>query len=374
MQAPRMLVFGTGVFLRGFLMDFASRAGFKMTLVSSTPAGDDRVDLLRTANGVVPVYIRGLDENGTVVDAKHTLAVVDTAFKASGDFADVLATAADQSITIVSSNVSESGFKLSDNPADDLLDVPTSFPARLERWMFARYTACPDAELNVLPCELIADNGIRLREMMVDVATRMQRDAGFVQWLENHVAFSDTLVDRICTPSNGEPLAAVVEPHTFWALRGPVGPSVERLAAAAGPAIVIAPSIENYQLRKVRLLNGLHTAMATIAPTKFNIATVRESLEHPELGPYLEGMLFEELLPSIVPPVSLEEATSYANLTLRRMRNPFIEHQLSAINQGAPAKWQTRLIPAIATFEERCGHPPARIVECLALFNASKAN
>ena len=44
MQAPRMLVFGTGVFLRGFLMDFASRAGFKMTLVSSTPAGDDRVD------------------------------------------------------------------------------------------------------------------------------------------------------------------------------------------------------------------------------------------------------------------------------------------------------------------------------------------
>jgi mannitol-1-phosphate/altronate dehydrogenase len=56
------------------------------------------------------------------------------------------------------------------------------------------------------------------------------------------------------------------------------------------------------------------------------------------------------------------------------MRNPFIEHQLSAINQGAPAKWQTRLIPAIALFEERTGHPPARIVECLALFNASKAN
>lgn len=374
MQPPRMLVFGTGVFLRGFLMDFASRAGFKMTLVSSTPAGDDRVDCLRAANGVVPLYIRGLDESGSVIDAKQTLSVVDTAFKASGDFSDVLETAADQSITIVSSNVSESGFKLSDDPLDDLSDVPASFPAKLERWLFARYNACPDAELNVLPCELIADNGVRLREMVIDIADRMQREHGFVDWLQSHVAFSDTLVDRICTPSASEPLAAVVEPHTFWALKGPVGPSVDHLAAAAKGGIVIASSIENYQLRKLRLLNGLHTAMATIAPAKYGIATVRESLEHPELGPYLEAMLFDELIPSIVPPVSADEASAYANLTLRRMKNPFIEHQLSSINVGAPAKWQTRLIPAITTIEARTGHPPARIVECLTLFNASQAN
>ena len=374
MQTPRMLVFGTGVFLRGFLMDFASRAGFKVTLVSSTPAGDDRVDLLRAANGVVPLYIRGLDANGSVIDAKHTLAVVDTAFKASGDFADVLETAADVSISIVSSNVSESGFKLSDNPADDLLDVPASFPARLERWMFARYNACPDAELNVLPCELIADNGVRLREMVLDVAARKHRDANFVAWLINHVAFSDTLVDRICTPSTTEALAAIVEPHTFLALKGPVGPSVDRLSAAAENGIVIAPSIENYQLRKVRLLNGLHTAMASIAPVKYGIHTVREALEHVELGAYLEAMLFEELIPTIVPPVLLEEATGYANLTLRRMRNPFIEHQLSAINQGASTKWQTRLLPAIELFEERKGFRPVRIDECLSLFRASQGS
>ena len=240
--------------------------------------------------------------------------------------------------------------------------------------MFARFNACPDAELNVLPCELIADNGVRLREMVVDVAARMQRDAAFVQWLLTHVAFSDTLVDRICTPSTSEPLAAIVEPHTFWALKGPVGPSVDRLAAAADKGIVIAPSIENYQLRKVRLLNGLHTAMASIAPVRYGIQTVREALEHVELGAYLEAMLFEELIPTIVPPVSLEEAMGYANLTLRRMRNPFIEHQLSAINQGAPAKWQTRLIPAIELFEERKGFRPVRIDECLSLFRTSQGS
>jgi tagaturonate reductase len=189
--------------------------------------------------------------------------------------------------------------------------------------------------------------------MVLDVAARMRRDAAFVQWLLTHVAFSDTLVDRICTPSTTESLAAIVEPHTFWVLKGPVGPSVDSLAAAADNGIVIAPSIENYQLRKVRLLNGLHTAMATIAPVKYGIHTVREALEHAELGAYLEAILFQELIPTIVPPVSLDEATSYANLTLRRMRNPFIEHQLSAINQGAPAKWQTRLIPAIELFEKR---------------------
>jgi tagaturonate reductase len=240
--------------------------------------------------------------------------------------------------------------------------------------MFARFSACPDAELNVLPCELIADNGVRLREMVLDVAARMHRDANFVAWLLNHVAFSDTLVDRICTPSTTEALAAIVEPHTFWALKGPVGPSVDRLAAAAANGIVIAPTIENYQLRKVRLLNGLHTAMASIAPVKFGIHTVRESLESTELGTYLEALLFDELIPTIVPPVSIDEATAYANLTLRRMRNPFIEHQLSAINQGAATKWQTRLLPAIAIFEERNGCRPARIDECLALFQASQGS
>jgi tagaturonate reductase len=85
-------------------------------------------------------------------------------------------------------------------------------------------------------------------------------------------------------------------------------------------------------------------------------------------------MLFEELIPTIVPPVSLEEATGYANLTLRRMRNPFIEHQLSAINQGAATKWQTRLIPAIELFEERKGFRPVRIDECLSLFRTSQGS
>jgi tagaturonate reductase len=208
----------------------------------------------------------------------------------------------------------------------------------------------------------------------LDIASRMHRDVSYVAWLINHVAFSDTLVDRICTPSTTEALAAIVEPHTCWALKGPVGQSVDRLAAAAGNGIVIAPTIENYQLRKVRLLNGLHTAMASIAPVKFGIHTVREALEHEELGIYLEALLFEELLPSIVPPVSLDEATGYANLTLRRMRNPFIEHQLSAINQGAPAKWATRLVPAIAAIENSDGFAPTRIIECYDLFKASQAS
>jgi tagaturonate reductase len=114
--------------------------------------------------------------------------------------------------------------------------------------------------------------------------------------------------------------------------------------------------------------------MASIAPVKFGIHTVRESLENTELGTYLEALLFDELIPTIVPPVSLDEATAYANLTLRRMRNPFIEHQLSAINQGAATKWQTRLLPAISVFEERTGRRPARIDECLALFQTTQGS
>ena len=373
MATKRILVFGTGVFLRGFLMDFASRAGFSMTVVSSTAAGDARIDALKAAQGCVSIWLRGIDLHDQVVDKTQQIRVVDQFFKASDNFEDVLRTAQDPNICIVSSNVSEVGFQLAKSLADDLKAVPSSFPARLERWLYARFLALPEAELTVLPCELIAKNGLHLRNMVLTAAKNRDADEIFMEWLIEKVLFCDTLVDRICTPNPDDSLGAIVEPHTFWALKSPVGLAVKQLANATDGQIVVAESIENYQLRKVRLLNGLHTAMASIATSKFGISTVREALEHSELGPFLERMLFDELVPTIVPPVAMDEAMTYAKLTLRRMRNPFLQHQLSAISVGADEKWKARLLPAIDSYVEKFGFPPESITTCQRIFLESKS-
>jgi tagaturonate reductase len=79
-------------------------------------------------------------------------------------------------------------------------------------------------------------------------------------------------------------------------------------------------------------------------------------------------MLFDELLPTVCPPLEREDAEGYAHVTLSRMRNPFLVHKLSVIAVGAETKWKTRLLPAIAEFEKRFGKAPEKLTRCRAAF------
>jgi mannitol-1-phosphate/altronate dehydrogenase len=114
----KALVFGTGMFLRAFLCDFADRAGVPVTLVSSTPAGDERVaQLNRRAARARPLAFtlayRGLGDDGQ--SRMRGAGRLDPACVARlVRWAEVLETAHDPAITTVASNVSESGMRLSD--------------------------------------------------------------------------------------------------------------------------------------------------------------------------------------------------------------------------------------------------------------------
>jgi len=351
LSTVRILSFGTGVLLRGLLADVAERAGMRITMASSTPAGDARARALADAGGAFTLRVRGLGPGGVPIDTARTVRSIDRAIP-STDPAAFLATAADPDIALVASNVSEAGFVVSEPKA-------TSFPGRLAAWLRARRDAL-DAGVVVLPCELIAGNGARLRAMVRECDS----DPEFNAWIDAHCPFADTLVDRICTQDPQDPLAALVEPWNFWAIQAEPTGAVAALAAAAPGEVVVAPDISRYMLRKVRILNGLHTAMASIAESKFGCATVRESLEHPELGPWLEALLREEILPAICPPLDPGDAAGFADATLGRMRNPFLEHRLSVIRTGADVKWETRLRETMRAYEQRFGRPPERISAC----------
>jgi len=353
----RILSFGTGVLLRGLVADVAERAGMRITMASSTPAGDARARALAEAGGAFILRVRGLGTDGAPVDTARTVRCIDRTI-ASSKAAAVLETAADPSIALVVSNVSEAGFVVTEPRA-------ASFPGRLAAWLRARRDRLGMGVV-VLPCELIAGNGSKLRAMVREC----DPDPAFNQWLDAECVFADTLVDRICTQDPDDPLAALVEPWNFWAIQAPcVGP-VAALAAAAPGEVVVAPDIAGYMLRKVRILNGLHTAMASIAESETGATTVREALEHPELGPWLEALLREEILPAICPPLDRADAEAFADATLGRMRNPFLVHRLAVIRTGADVKWETRLRETMRSYEERFGHAPARIARCRAAHEA----
>lgn len=360
-MSDAILCFGTGVLLRGFVADFAQRAGMTITMVSSTASGDARARELAARGGVFTLRERGLGADGQVVDTSRTVDSIARALTLRDDYDAFLATAADPSVSLLVSNVSESGFVVTEPKAE-------SFPGRLAAWLRARRDAGLPG-LTILPCELIAENGSKLRAMVGEC----DPDPALGAWLDAECVFADTLVDRICTQDPDDPLAAIVEPYTFWAIRGERTGALGRLADANPVGIVVEPEIARYALRKVRILNGLHTAMASIAGPRYGVETVREALEHPELGPWLEALLREEILPSICPPLDPDDARAYAAQTLGRMRNPFLVHRMSVINVGAATKWGTRLLPTMAEYEARFGRAPERLTECRRVFLETSA-
>jgi tagaturonate reductase len=219
--------------------------------------------------------------------------------------------------------------------------------------------------LTILPCELVPDNGIVVRDLVLKQASLWNLDRDFLVWLRNSCRWVSTLVDRIVpgVPENhpllfSDPLLLSAEPYALWALQG----RRDELPLTDHPAVVAADDITPYALRKVRILNGAHTALVAKA-MPMGIGTVREAVEHPEIGPWLKRLLFEEIVPTLQGRVVDPEG--FAQATLDRFANPFLNHNLADIAKGHEGKVALRLEPTLSEFRECFGKEPPILAELL---------
>jgi tagaturonate reductase len=173
-------------------------------------------------------------------------------------------------------------------------------------------------------------------------------------------------VDRIVTgtPQNHpllaeDPLLIAAEPFAFWGIEA----KSERVCLFEHPAITLTPDVRPYALRKVRILNGAHTSLVCKAVPK-GFTTVREAVEDPEIGDWLRGLLFEEIVPTMEGRV--EDAEKFAGQVLERFANPFLEHKLSDIALYHETKIKVRLVPTFEEYQAKFGKLPARLSEILS--------
>jgi tagaturonate reductase len=186
------------------------------------------------------------------------------------------------------------------------------------------------------------------------------------EWLREECRWVNNLVDRIVPGRprahdllDRDPLLLAAEPFALWAIES----SEPKVGfELAHPAVVVAENIAPYYLRKVRILNGAHTALAAHA-LPMGLKTVGECLEHPEVRGWLEGLLEEEIVPVLEGRV--DDPAGFARATLDRFRNPFFEHALSAIALNHEAKLKTRLVPTLEDFRRMFGREPKRIAGIL---------
>ena len=92
---------------------------------------------------------------------------------------------------------------------------------------------------------------------------------------------------------------------------------------------------------------------------------VRDALGHPEIGPWLQRLLDEEIVPVLEGRV--DDPAGFGRITLDRFRNPFLDHKLSAIALNHEAKMKVRLLPTYEEYRTKFGREPELIS---ALFRA----
>ena len=359
-----ILQFGSGRFLRAFADLFVSQANAagqaigKIVVVQST--GDGRAGGLNAQGGRYHVVVRGF-EAGDVIDRVEVCDSISRALHAGSQWEEVLKVARSPELRTILSNTTEAGYKLDgDLPTDA---VPKSFPAKLLAVLRARWAAGLPTP-TVIPCELIEGNAGLLKRVVLDLAAVWNEPDAFCEWLLN-APFLHTLVDRIVTgtPADhpllaADPMVIVAEPFAFWALED----HPDSRFHLQNPAITRTADVGPYFLRKVRILNAAHSALLIKAvPRGFTI--VRDAVNDSELGAWLQRLLYEEIVPTLEGRV--EGAQRFAEQTVERFKNPFLDHKFADIALHHESKIKVRLVPTATEFAAKFGREAPLLTELI---------
>ncbi|CAO3459137.1 Altronate oxidoreductase (EC 1.1.1.58) [Azospirillum argentinense] len=375
--APRLpvtiLQIGDGNFLRGFvdwMVDVANGAGLMSAGVAvAQPLDQGVAGLLNAQEGLYTVLLRGI-ERGAAVESRRVVSCVSEALNPYAEWDRMLALATSPALRFLVSNTTEAGIA-------DLVEPYTpgacqqSFPAKVAALLHARFTALggtPESGLVLLPCELIEANGAKLKRIVLAHAKRWGLESGFAAWVEAHNHFLNTLVDRIVPgyPRDEaaalgvawgyeDPLAVAGEPFHVWVIEGPAALAEEFPLHKAGLNVVWTDDLKPYRTRKVRILNGAHTAGA-LAAFVAGVDTVKGMMDDATLSAYLNTVMFGEIVPFV--PLPDTERQDYARTIMERFGNPHIRHELIAISLNSVSKWQVRVLPSLKDYAAAHGEAP----------------
>ena len=353
----RVLQFGTGRFLRGFVEAFIDEAersreaaglppGQRVTVVETTGSG--MAGRLAANDHAYMLHTRGL-EGGAVVDTSRLIGVIDRSVDASEGVDEVSEAALDPDLTMIVSNTTERGY------------APGRYPRLLAAVLAARSRAQMRGLL-ILPCELIDRNGDQLRQLVSDELVRAKEEATIVARVEKGNTWATTMVDRIVTADPGSSdaaggLSVVVEPYSSWVIE-----VSEDARLLEHPNVTRTADVTPFVLRKIRILNGAHTAL--VAQTRGGgYAFVREALADRDIFEWLEGLLREEVVPALGQ--RIEDGQEFVSSVLERLRNPFLDHRLSDIGDNQQQKLRLRLLSTYDDHIRLLGRPPRRLATIL---------
>ena len=364
--SPGILHFGVGNFHRAhqavYLDDlFNTGAGHDWGIVGAGVFEAERAGRGKLAGQDWLTTVVEQDEQGR--SARVTGAMID--FVEPADTSATIARLADPRIRIVSLTITEGGYFIDPasgrfDPAhpgivadaQDVANPKTVFGLILAGLVRRRQEGI--APFTVMSCDNIPHNGRVTADGVIGLARLI--DEELADWVGEHVAFPNAMVDRI-TPATTDRERAILadefgvddawpvfcEPFRQWVLEDRFTngrPALEQVG------VQFVKDVSPYELMKIRILNGGHAAIAYPAGL-MDIHFVHEAMQEPLVRGFLEKLEREEIIPT-VPPVPDTSLEDYFRLIDHRFSNPRIGDTVRRLCLDGSNRQPKFIIPTIA--------------------------
>ena len=362
---PRLIHMGFGAFARAHWMSYHQDLLIQQKnadwgiVVSSLLSGADRFAQLEDNDYLYSV----LEHSDTESNLRVIGAIVQTAHPARGGMDAYFAPFLVPEIAMVSMTITEKGYCLSGgaldlkNPAiiHDLANphTPKSAIGALVEALRRRREAGLDG-FTILSLDNLPSNGKLCQKAVMSYARTL--DGDLADWIEAHVTFPSSMVDRIVPALTDEsralitktlggmedPNGIVCEPFRQWVIEDNFikgRPSWEDVGAQ------FVANVEPFEEMKLRTLNGAHSFLAYLGYLA-GYETIDACMADKDYRSVAHALMIKEQQPTLHVPDDVD-LDAYADALIARFSNSQLKHRTAQIASDGSQKLPQRMLESI---------------------------
>ncbi|MCU7784066.1 mannitol dehydrogenase family protein [Lelliottia amnigena] len=328
-------------------------------------SGDVLMSQLREQDHLFTVLEKGADGNQPIV-----IGAVHECLNAKLDsLAAIIEKFCEPQVAIVSLTITEKGYCI--DPATGKLDTqnarilhdlenptePHSAPGILVEALHRRRERGL-TPFTVLSCDNIPDNGHVVKNAVLGMAEK--RSPELAKWIETHVSFPGTMVDRIVPAATEvslaeitqelgveDPCAISCEPFIQWV--------IEDNFVAGRPEWEIAgvqmvQDVLPWEQMKLRMLNGSHSFLAYLGYLA-GFAHVSYCMQDDAFREAARRLMLDEQAPTLR--ITDVDLTAYADSLIDRFANPALQHRTWQIAMDGSQKLPQRMLEGVRVHLQR---------------------
>lgn len=328
-------------------------------------SGDVLMSQLRAQDHLFTVLEKGAEGNQAIV-----VGAVNECLNAKLDsLAAIIEKFCEPQVAIVSLTITEKGYCI--DPATGKLDMhntrilhdlenptePHSAPGILvEALHRRRERGLPP--FTVLSCDNIPDNGHVVKNAVLGMAQK--RSAELAGWIDAHVSFPGTMVDRIVPAATETSLAEITqelgvedpcaiscEPFIQWVVEDNFVAGRPEWEAAG---VQMVKDVLPWEQMKLRMLNGSHSFLAYLGYLA-GYAHINECMEDASFREAARRLMLNEQAPTLR--ITDVDLTAYADSLIDRFANPALQHRTWQIAMDGSQKLPQRMLDGIRVHLER---------------------